>query len=1405
MATSFSTTIGADAALAAARSAGVELWVEGTRLRYRAPPGALTAELRQLLAGCREGIVALLRDEAKLDVSTGALAANQQGLWFLHRLAPESCAYNLAFATRVWGELDADVLQETLQILVDRYESLRTTYSMVDGVPRRHVAAYHAIELDLTEASDWDERRLRSEVEQEYARPFELDSAPPIRARLYRLAADQHVFLLVVHHIAVDGTSLFALLDELFAVYTALVRGEPVPPRADAATFSEFVVWQEKLLAESDKDLEYWLSVLTPLPPPLELPFDRPRSGVPELRGSSVSQRLDAKLTSELRELARRQGVTDYVVLLSLWVAFLHRLTGQDDITVGTPVQGRPSSRFNRTVGDLVNTLPLRLRDLAGVSFVELLHRVRTVVLGAMARQDVPLARMVGQLRHRTERGAAPFQTLFVLQDFSLFGLFERLQRANEDDRIPFGALTLSPYFLHQQEGQFDLQQEVWPHGGDLVCLWRFAVDVFDAPTIERLAEYYLTLVRGIVASPDLPLARQALLSAAERRRCVVEWNDTAADFGLDETVVTLFARQAEQRPDAVAVRFEGRELTYAELDARSTRLARNLRSLGVDVEAPVALAVERGPEMLVGLLGILKAGGAYVPLDPAYPEERLRFMLEDCGAAVLITQTGATEKLFEGASIRRVYLDRPEEWSAPVSDAPFAARAEPRARAYILYTSGSTGRPKGVEIEHRALTNFLCSMMREPGLGEDDVLLAVTTLSFDIAGLELWLPLIRGARIELASRETAADPVALARRIEAAGVTIMQATPATWRMLLDSGWGGSARLKVLCGGEQMTAELARRLLPACRELWNLYGPTETTIWSSVARIESPDDVTIGRPIANTRIYVLDDHLSPVPPGLVGELWIGGEGVARGYLNRPDLTAERFVEDPFHGGRMYRTGDRARYLHDGRIVCLGRADGQVKIRGHRIELGEIEAVLATHPGVRECAVVAREVAGDRNLFAYVVGDADSSSCRAHLRARLPSYMIPAAFIALPALPRTPNNKIDRNALPSPANRQPNGDAPESLEDARESVLPPRTQTEQTIAGIWSRLLNVEHVGLRDNFFDLGGHSLLAARFVNELEKEVGVRMNPREVIYNDLEQLAAVCDQQLGNRDRKEADDERSTLPPQRAQPAQRQEAFHFGPRSELVGIFHPPARQARDSHNVVLSYPMGQEYMRCHRAVRQLAVRLSDQGFPCLRFDYYGCGDSFGEHQDARLERWVADIHSAIDEVAARSGSKRHCLIGIRMGATLAALAAAERDDVVRLVLWNPVVDGRAHREELRRLHKDMLRYSYLNWRSRKVPVDPEVTEILGVPFGRALLADVEGVDLVRSLSKRPAHDVLLIESAQDASLEPLRQRLAGLGAEVELKRFDGPALWLEEPFKQVVPVDVWGAVAAWLEERSE
>jgi amino acid adenylation domain-containing protein len=730
-----------------------------------------------------------------------------------------------------------------------------------------------------------------------------------------------------------------------------------------------------------------------------------------------------------------------------------------------------------------MNMMVLR-GDLSGnPSFRELLQRSRRSVLDAVEHQDFPFPLLVQRLRvGRDPARSLVFQTAFVSQQTQQ--LTARMADSMPQSGEPrAGAehegLALEPYPTPQQEGQFDITLEVFEGSEALTGGLKYNKDLFDAATIQRMLDHFRNVLDAIVTDPDRPISSLTLLSQRERQQLVVGWNDTSSEYQRDVCVHDLFASQALQQPDVVAVESDGQKMTYGDLKARASGLATHLRHMGVGPGELVGVFTQRSTDMVVGLLGALEAGGAYLPLDPAFPANRLAFMLSDATPRVILTQEELSGRLPDSeASV--VCLDRPLEQSSQACGDNNVTHPGSEDIAYVIYTSGSTGRPKGVQVSHRSVVNFLCAMAREPGLCGDDSLLSVTTLSFDISVLEIFLPLSVGARLVLADQATSVDAHALMEKLSAEPVTVMQATPATWRMLVDAGWKGDPELKALCGGEALPPDLANQLLGRVGELWNMYGPTETTVWSTTELVRSAHDITIGRPIANTQVYVLDSGGQPVPIGISGEIYIGGDGVADGYLNRPELTAERFLPDPFSPeprAQFYRTGDIGRFQEDGRIEHLGRADHQVKIRGFRIELPEIESVLVSHAAVHEAVVTAR----DDRLVAYVIyepgQDLSVTEVRSFLQRELPAYMIPALVVPMDAFPLTPNGKIDRKALPDPLTH--------GSVATREHVEP-TTELERLIADVWADLLGVSRVGVHDDFFELGGHSLLAMQVITRV-------------------------------------------------------------------------------------------------------------------------------------------------------------------------------------------------------------------------------------------------------------------------------------------------------------------------------
>jgi len=1043
------------------------------------------------------------------------LSFAQERLWFFDQLEPGNPFYNLCGAVRVTGQLNAEALRQSIEKIIERHEVLRTAFAAVEGQPIQVVATAGDWTLPLIDLSSRSLCDRQAEVQRLSAssarEPFDLGQSSLLRAKLLRLDETEHVLLLTVHHIVFDGWSLGVFLRELAEFYQAFSSNHlpllsPLPIQ-----YADFAAWQRQQLQGEilETQLGYWKQQLSGSLPILNLPTDFPRPAVQTFQGARQTWELPSYLSLALTQLGQQEKATLFMTLLAAFKTLLYRYTGQTDILVGSPIANRNRSEIEALIGFFVNTLVLR-SDLNGnPTFRELLRSVREVALGAYAHQDVPIEKLVEELQPERDLSYSPlFQVAFALQN----GLTQTLE-------LP--GLTLNFNEIDTATANFDLTLFLEETDRGLTATWEYSTNLFQPSTIARMHGHFQILLEGIIANTDTRISELPLLSDRDRHQLLIEWNNTQVDYPKDSTIHQLFEAQVERTPDAIAVVFEDQKLTYRELNERANQVAHYLQKLGVKPEVLVGICTERSLDMIVGLLGILKAGGAYVPLDPSYPLERIAYILSDARVKILVTEQKMLALLPEQKA-QLVCLDADWGRISQQSQANPDLGANSDKLAYTIYTSGSTGKPKGVQIYHQSLVNFLNSMREAPGLTESDILLAVTTICFDIAALEIYLPLMVGAKIVLASREVTANGELLLSTLQNCGVTVLQATPATWRLLLAAGWESSPQLKMLGGGEALPRELADRLLEKGGSLWNMYGPTETTVWSTTCHVNALESrhrrqnvpEAIGRPIANTEIYILDGNLQAVPVGIVGELHIGGDGLARGYLNRPELNAEKFISHPFSdrpGARLYKTGDLARYLSDGNIEYVDRIDNQVKVRGFRIELGEIEAILSQHPDVREAAVVVREdQPGNKCLVAYAVLGQEgaivaASELRAFLKDKLPEYMLPSAFVLLEALPLTPNGKVDRKALR----------APDTENFPLNAAFAPRTPEEQLLAEIWSQVLGVKQVGIRDNFFELGGHSLLATQLIAKVREAFQVELPLRSLFQSPtVESLAAVISPQ---------------------------------------------------------------------------------------------------------------------------------------------------------------------------------------------------------------------------------------------------------------------------------------------------
>ncbi|MGC4095734.1 MAG: amino acid adenylation domain-containing protein [Nitrospira sp.] len=1003
------------------------------------------------------------------------------------------------------GRLNKAALRSTIDAICRRHEAFRTTFMMSDEGPVQMIHPFrppHWVEVHLRHLpSEERQQRAARLVEQEANQPFDLENGPLARFQLIELEPDDHILMLTMHHIIGDQWSFGIIGYEFAYFYNAFCRGDVPSPNPISHQYADYAVWQRRCLTDDwlGTQSEYWQKKLAGLSK-LSLPTDHPRPAIQTFNGSHRVLELPASLIERLKQFSAEHNATVFMTLLACFQILLSRYSGQSDVAVGSPIANRTQSAAESIVGSFVNTLVLRTDISGDPTFTELTARVRSTALEAYANQDFPFDKLVETMHSsRDHSSAALVQVLFNVPNAPI-------------REINVQGLSWVPFEVDTQAAQFDLSLTIETEFSRKAYL-TFNTDLFEPQTAERMLKQYKVLLQSALENPQHKLSEFPALTKPERQQMLLDWNRTQRAYPQSECFPQLFEAQVQHTPDAVAVSMGRNVLRYRELNARANRLARALQALGARPGVTVGIGLERSLDMVIALLAVQKAGATYVPLDPEFPRDRLRFMTRDASVAVVLT-TGELADRFDAQACRVLCVDREEARIAQEADHNLGPIATPHDLVYIIYTSGSTGQPKGVEIPHRALVNFLWSIRQEPGCTVHDVMLSVTTISFDIFGLELYVPLLAGARVEIASRTVAMDGRQLRDLYETVQPTIMQATPATWRMLIEAGWMGSQQLTVLCGGEGIPTDLSELLLDRSLALWNMYGPTETTIWSTIDKIKRTDrEITIGRPIANTDVYILDPFFQPVPIGVSGELYIGGHGVARSYRGRPDLTTERFIPHPFSTeplATLYRTGDLAKYQPDGRIVHLGRMDNQVKIRGFRIELGDIEAALNRHSTVLQAVVTAREDQhGIKELVAYVVcqdGPAPSQpELRSFLRSQIPEYMIPSLFVFLDAMPLTANNKVDRNALPVPAS---------PVTTAAAHVVP-TDQMDVQMAALWQQVFGINAIGIHDNFFDLGGHSLKAVHLFYLIEQVYG-RHLPLTTLFQapTIASLAALLSQE---------------------------------------------------------------------------------------------------------------------------------------------------------------------------------------------------------------------------------------------------------------------------------------------------
>ncbi len=1018
------------------------------------------------------------------------LSPGQKRLWFVENFEPGNRAYNMPFEYSIKGDLDTVVLEKSIAELIWRHESLRTIITTVEGEPVQRIVEPTTFKLNVENLENLpDEERKRvaennSDANDQHL--FNLEKGPLFICKLLKYSSDNWLFLFNMHHSVTDGWSVKVFLNELGLIYTSLKNNEKASLPALPIAYTDFANWQNEWLKgeECKKELDFWILELKGAPDILQLPMDFQRPKNQTYDGDEVQFTIDGNLTEQLQQFSQKLNGSMFITLLSIFNTLISRYISQEEFLIGIPIAGRNYEERESLVGMVINNFPLRITPLENMTFPELYEQCRQKFFSAFENQELPLDRIIEELRVARTANISP---LFQV-------MFNYLEMFDEVTSLDTAKMELVDKRRHIS--QYDLTLHIYETNKTLNCVLEYNTNLFKRSRIESMAGHFQQILLSLMDQPDQKLKKISLVTDQEKELILGHWNNTIVDFPKEKCIYQLFEEQVLKTPDAIAISDDKKRVTYSQLNEKANKLSRYLHRLGAVEGSLVAICIERSTDLLVCLLAIQKAGCTYIPLDPIYPKDRLALILEDGNPAILLTEKKLLDNLPETDAIN-VFVEEEETYLNESGENP-DYKVNPGMVAYLIYTSGSTGKPKGVQIQHRALVNFLASMAKKPGITSRDVLLAVTTISFDIAGLEMYLPIICGATIFVASQETSMNPELLIRKIEENKATILQATPVTFRMLNSAEWTGSKRLKILCGGEAMPKELAFDLVQKCGELWNMYGPTETTVWSTVEKVvvdekDKTGYINLGKPIDNTFIYVLNSEFQPVPVGYPGELFIGGDGLAKGYFNLPEMTREKFLPDPFSsrpGDRMYRTGDLVQQTDEGKLEFLNRVDSQVKIRGFRIELGEIESAMTQYPTISDNVVLVREDApGDKKLVAYIVKrenqETDLPELRQFLRTKIPDYMVPTAFVFIDQFPLTPNGKIDRKALPAPL---------DSGQENTKDYIEPKTDTEKKLALIWVELLKLKRVGTDENFFEIGGHSMIAVTLMIRIEKELGIRL-----------------------------------------------------------------------------------------------------------------------------------------------------------------------------------------------------------------------------------------------------------------------------------------------------------------------
>ncbi len=1269
----------------------------------------------------------------------------QKRLWFIDQLLPQSPVYNIYRAIRIEGELNVNALHSAMNAMIARHEALRTTFDVEQGKVVQKIHPSLEIDMPYTDLSN-DEKAIQSLLDKNIKEPFDLVNGPVIRVHLIKCAENHHIFHFMVHHNAFDRRSLGVLNTEITEHYKFFDKGEAPNLASLPVQYKDYTEWRLDKHKTEDltKSWTFWQKQLSNVVP-LNLPYDRQRSTELNTDGDRIYHTLDTELVEKFEALAKKKGMTMFIALMAVFKTLIYRWSGETDLLAGTPFADRRMKDTEHLLGFFVSTLVIR-NDMSGdPTFLELLSRVRKNCFNSYRYNAMPLDTIIEKLNPARETNRNP-----------LFDMEFQVQML-QPETLEIGEAKLSEARAARKSSQYDLSMTIREKVDGFDMRFEYRSDLFERQTIELLLKRFHQLLELIVEDPTKHLSDYSIVLPEERQTLIKEWNKTDSDYRKGVCLNQLFEERAAQHADKIALEFNGNTLSYGELNEKANQLAHHLRDNGVGPETRVGVCMERSLEMVISLYAIHKAGGGYVPLDPDYPQARLEFMIGDIEAPIILTQESIKHVIPEtDATI--IALD--SQWDAigQLSKENLEQVTDETNLAYIIYTSGSTGNPKGVMNQHDGIINRLIWMQQEYQLTDADVVLQKTPYSFDVSVWEFFWPLIFGAKLVVAEPGGHQDVSYLSKVIQEKQVTTMHFVPSMLQIFVDQAKPESCSSirQIFCSGEALPYELQKQFFTfSSAKLHNLYGPTEAavdvTYWECDASYERKI-VPIGRPVANTQVYILDKKLNPIPVGASGELHIGGIQVARGYLNRQELSDEKFIPDPFSSdpkARLYKTGDLVRHLSDGQIEYIGRIDFQVKIRGLRIELGEIESRLAEVEGIKQCVVIVREdKPADKKIVAYFETKEGYSlttdDMRNQLALGLPNYMIPQFFVPMDQLPLSANGKIDRKLLPEPSVSE--------LDTATDYVAP-ISEVEKQIAELWTELLGVENIGVYDKFIELGGHSMLVLEAVWKAKEKYKLVIDPASLIRDTLEQIAASIE---GDNAVKRVVDE--------SQKAITYEPYFFGPEDSLFGMYQWPRDKNNSKGAVLLCSPIYLESLNTHLTYRYLSAKLSEAGYHVMRFDYYGAGDSLGDDEEANVSRWKQDIQSAADELKARSGHQSISMIGFRFGATLAALAMP--DNVENLVLWEPVINGKSYVEQLFSKYRSTL--SHLNY-IRKHEAKAQSEEIIGFGFPDETRDSIVETNLFDANKLEECKKIIALTSNPDGEVQAYKSKIESLNTETD------------------------------------